>query len=52
MKKRLTKYDFLAINRRMNGNFNGGNGWFTGPSKKLTKGEEMKLNRKEKEKRK
>ena len=52
MKKKLNKYDFLAINRRMNNNFNGGYSYFTGNAKKLDKGEEMKLNRKEKEKRK
>lgn len=51
MKKKLNKYDFLAINRRMNQNFNGGKSWF-GETKKITKGEEMKLNKLEKEKRK
>jgi hypothetical protein len=45
--KKKTKWDFLAINRRMNGNFNGGENQFTGRSKKITKGEEMKLNQKE-----
>ena len=44
--KKKTKWDFLAINRRMNGNWNGGNSYF-GETKKITKGEEMKLNNKE-----
>ena len=45
--KQKTKYDFLAINRHMNGNWNGGNSQFFGPTKKITKGEELKLNQKE-----
>lgn len=31
----------------MNGNWNGGNAPFIGATKKITKGEEMKLNQKE-----
>lgn len=41
--KQKTKFDFLAINRRMNGNWNGGGSPFIGPTKKITKGEELKL---------
>lgn len=43
MKKKLGKYDFLAINKRMNQNMNGGNSPFIGATKKITKGEELKL---------
>lgn len=46
MKKQKTKFDFFAINRAMNQNFNGKKDYF-GWNKKLDKGEEMKLNRKE-----
>lgn len=46
MAKKLNKFDFLAINKRMNGNFNGGSNQFTGPTKKITKGEELKMLRK------
>lgn len=46
MKRQKTKFDFLAINRAMNQNFNGKKDYF-GWNKKLDKGEEMKLNRKE-----
>lgn len=49
MKKKLTKYDFLAINRRLNQNFNGGSSYF-GNTKKIEHGEELKLNRKEQKK--
>lgn len=45
--KKKTKWDFFAINRRMNGNWNGGKNFVTGDTKKITKGEELKLNRKE-----
>ena len=41
--KKKNKYDFLLINRCMNGNWNGGDSQFTGPTKKITKGEEIKL---------
>ena len=41
--KQKAKFDFLAINRRMNGNWNGGDSPFIGPTKKITKGEELKL---------
>ncbi len=48
--KKKTKWDFLAINRRMNNNFNAKSDFFceigTG-NKNITKGEEMKLNQKE-----
>ena len=40
--KKKNKYDFLLINRCMNGNWNGGNS-FSGETKKITKGEEIKL---------
>lgn len=43
--KKLKKLDFLAINRRMNGNWNGGES-FAGPTKKITKGEELEVARK------
>ena len=46
MAKKLNKFDFLAINKTMNGNFNGGSNQFTGPTKKITKGEELKMLRK------
>ncbi|MBR5776733.1 MAG: hypothetical protein IKY42_10860 [Bacteroidaceae bacterium] len=49
MKKHLTKYDFLAINRRMNQNFNGGQSYGGINQLKITKGKELKLNRKESE---
>lgn len=46
MKKKKTKWDFLAINRRLNQNYNGAS--FSGISRKnITKGEELKLNLKE-----
>ena len=44
--KKLGKFDFLAINRRMNGNWNGGDSQFFGKTKNITKGEELKLARK------
>jgi len=44
--KKLKKLDFLAINRCMNGNWNGGENPFTGPTKKITKGEELEVARK------
>lgn len=44
MKKKLTKYDFLAINRRLNQNFNVTQD-YCGAIKKITHGEELKLNR-------
>lgn len=49
--KKLGKYDFIAINQRMNGNWNGGN-WqipFCNNSietKGTTKGEELEMLRK------
>lgn len=43
--KKLKKLDFLAINRCMNGNLNGGES-YAGPTKKITKGEELKVARK------
>lgn len=46
MKKKLTKYDFLAINRRLNQNFNLTQD-YCGAIKKITHGEELKLNLKE-----
>lgn len=50
MKKKLDKYDFLAINRRMNQNYNNPKGFMGVSTPKITHGEELKLNRKEKEK--
>ena len=44
--KKLNKFDYLAINRRMNGNWNGGEKPFIGKTKKITKGEELKMLRK------
>lgn len=44
--KKLGKFDFLAINHRMNGNWNGGDNPYIGPTKNITKGEELKLARK------
>lgn len=44
--KKLNKFDFLAINKRMNGNWNGGEKLFIGKTKKITKGEEFKMLRK------
>jgi hypothetical protein len=46
MKKKLTKYDFLAINRRLNQNYNAPQD-YCGVVKKITHGEELKLNRME-----
>lgn len=43
MKKKLTKYDFLAINRRLNENYNT-KMFFGFHNKAITHGEEMKLN--------
>lgn len=43
MKRKKNKYDFLEINRQMNGNWKG-KGWFE--YKDITKGEEIKLSRK------
>lgn len=43
--KKLKKLDFLAINRCMNGNWNGGES-YVGPTKKITKGEELEVARK------
>lgn len=34
--KKLNKFDFLAINKRMNENWNGGDSQFCGPTKKIT----------------
>ena len=45
MGKKLNKFDFLAINRIMNGNWNGGDNML-GPTKKITKGEELEMLRK------
>ena len=44
--KKLGKFDFLLINKRMNGNWNGGENQFTGRTKKITKGEELEMLRK------
>lgn len=44
--KKLGKFDFLAINKRMNGNWNGGENQFTGKTKATTKGEELEMLRK------
>ena len=44
--KKKSKFDFLEINRKMNGNWNGGDSQFFGPTKKITKGEELELLRK------
>ena len=51
MKKQLSKYDFLAINRAMNQNYNAKCNPILGSTglKNITKGEELKLNRKERE---
>ena len=49
MKKKKTKWDFLAINRRLNQNYNGSS--FLGcATKNITKGEELKLSFKERKK--
>ncbi len=45
MKKKMTKYDFFAINRRLNQNSNK-----RGFSKAIEHGEELKLNREENKK--
>lgn len=45
MRKKLDRFDFLAINRIMNGNYNGGDN-LLGPTKKITKGEELEMLRK------
>lgn len=42
--KQKNKYDFFAINRVMNGNWNGGKNFF-GETKKLVHNEELKLKR-------
>ena len=42
--KQKTKFDFLAINRRMNGNWNGGNN-LLGSTKKITNGKEFIKNK-------
>lgn len=49
MKKKLNKIDFLAINRIMNGNWNGKHDVF-GATKKVSDGEILKLNREEQKK--
>lgn len=49
MKKKLTKYDFFAINRRLNRNYNAPQN-YCGVVKKISHGEELKLNRKEQRK--
>lgn len=46
MGKKLNKFDFLAINKMMNGNWNGGKNQFTGETKGITKGEEFEMLRK------
>lgn len=50
MKKKLTKYDFFAINRLLNQNFNK-RGFCGLPTKAIEHGEELKLNYKEQIKR-
>ena len=49
MKKKLNKIDYLAINRIMNGNWNGKHDVF-GVTKKASDGEILKLNREEQKK--
>lgn len=46
MKKKLNKFDFFAINRCLNQNYNTTQDYGTA-RKKITHGEELKLNRKE-----
>lgn len=45
----MTKYDFFAINRRLNRNCNVAQS-YCGVVKKISHGEELKLNRKEQRK--
>lgn len=47
MKKKLNKFDFLAINRAINQNYNASSGYFSFCIRNITHGEELKLNRKE-----
>lgn len=44
MKRKKNKYDFLIINRALNGNWNGGRSYW-GDTKNITKGETLKINR-------
>lgn len=46
MKKKKTKWDFLAINRRLNQNYNSVSFLYCS-KRNITKGEELKLNFKE-----
>lgn len=42
--KQKSKYDFLAINKRMNNNFNGKGDWVNPEgSKNISKGDELKM---------
>lgn len=43
--KQKNKYDFFAINRVMNGNWNGGKSYWSDVTKKLEHNEELKLKR-------
>ena len=49
VKKKLNKFDFFAINRRMNQNYNTTQDYY-GAHKRINHGEELKLNRKESKK--
>lgn len=44
--KKLNKFDFIAINKRMNNNLNGGESQFIGRTKATTKGEDLEMLRK------
>lgn len=44
--KKLNKFDFMAIIKRMNNNMNGGESQFSGKKKATTKGEDLELLRK------
>lgn len=44
--KKLNKFDFMAINKIMNNNMNGGESQFTVKHKTTTKGEDLEMLRK------
>lgn len=44
--KKLNKFDYMIINKRMNNNMNGGESPFTGKIKTTTKGEDLEMLRK------
>lgn len=44
--KKLNKFDFMVINKRINNNMNGGESQFTGKLKATTKGEDSEMLRK------